>query len=63
MIETDDELLQRHKYVKELVTKAKKSAERCNTPGRRGEKWRWAGCLNFTLLEIESEMEERGLIQ
>jgi len=59
--ESDADLIARHKRVEELYLKAKKSAERCKPGGTRDRKMRWAGSLNFTLIGIQSEMEERGL--
>jgi hypothetical protein len=61
--ETNDELLARHKRVKDEVDKVKQQMERLKlgSPSRI-RKAKWGGCLNFTLLQIESEMRERGLL-
>jgi len=59
--ETNEQLLRRHKTVKAKYQQAKKSAERCKSRGNRERKMRFAGSLNFTLLQIESELDDRGL--
>lgn len=62
MIESDAELLARYRAVRDRVTKAEKSLSRMTSASsRRDDKARWLGCLNFTLLGIEREIEERGL--
>ena len=61
MPETDKELLARYNFVKSEYEKASRLAHRAKCGGTRDRKMRWAGCLNFTLIQIESEIEERGL--
>lgn len=58
--ESNEELLARHKRVKAKYLKAKQSAERCKS-SKRDSKFRFAGSLNFTLIQIESELDDRGL--
>lgn len=60
-METDRELLDRCRRVRIAHDKAKLSAERAKSPGRRDAKSRFAGSLFFTLGQIESEIEDRGL--
>lgn len=59
--ETDTELLNRYSHVKKLYKKAEASAKRCKNPANRTQKMMWAGSLNFTLLQIESEIDDRHL--
>ena len=60
--ETDQELLDQHKRVEKRFAEAKASAERTKPGGNRDRKMRFAGSLNFTLLGIESELRDRGLV-
>ena len=59
--ETDTELIARHKHVAELIATGKRHLERMRPGGRRDDKSRFIGSLNFTLLQINSKIEERGL--
>jgi hypothetical protein len=60
-METSEELLSRYERVKKEHAKVVKSYERMNSGPARERKARWAGCLYFTVLSIESELRERGL--
>ena len=62
-METDAELLARHNHVQALYGTACESTERTKSPGARMDKARTAGCYNFTLLGIESEMRDRNLTE
>jgi hypothetical protein len=59
--ESDADLLARHKRVSKLYADASKRASRMKTGGNRDRALRFAGCLNFTKLQCESEIETRGL--
>jgi len=62
MNESDTELLARYNHVKKEHDKVVKSMEKMKlgSPART-KKAQWGGCLCFTLLQIISEIEERGL--
>ena len=61
--ETDQELQARYAHVQSELAKARKRMERAKLgTGKRDDRARWAGCLNFTLLGIESELRDRGLL-
>jgi len=59
--ETNAELVARHKRVSQIYDEASKTLARAKTG--RDKKARQAGCVNFTLLQIESEMRDRGLLK
>ena len=58
-METDAELLARYRQVEAQYDKAKAGMERLKlgSPART-RKAQWAGSLNFTLLDIKSQIEE-----
>lgn len=60
-IETDADLLARHKLVEEMVGQRRRQMERLPMGHNRSTKAQFLGCLNFTLLTIESEIRDRGL--
>jgi len=60
-LETDEQLIDRYKNVKELVEKNKRQLEKMQYGPARIRKAQWGGCLTFTLLQIESEMAIRNL--
>lgn len=60
-METDQELLHRHKHVSDLLIKATKQLDKMKFSSRRDQKARWCGSLQFILLQIKSEIEERNL--
>jgi hypothetical protein len=62
MEETNEELIARHQRVQEKYQQAVRSRDRTKSRPARDQKSRWAGSLNFTLLSIESEMRDRGLL-
>jgi hypothetical protein len=57
-----DELLTRYQFVKAEHAKAEKAVQRAK-PGSatRMQKARWAGCLLFALLQIKSELVDKGI--
>jgi hypothetical protein len=61
-VETDAELLARYQQVEAQYSKTKNEMERMKlgSPART-RKAQWAGSLNFTLLDIKSQIEERHL--
>lgn len=59
--ESDEKLVARYHHVKMLVEEVHKQRDRMKPGGARDRKSRWGGSLNFTLLQIEMEMEQRGL--
>ncbi len=60
-MESNSELLARHKHVTDLYNAAVKKAKRLKSGGSRDRAMRWAGSLNFTKIQCESEIERRGL--
>jgi hypothetical protein len=63
MSATDAELIVRYKHVEAERDKAVTAYQRMKAGIiARTRKVQWAGCLNFTILQIESEMRERGLL-
>ena len=60
-METNDELIARHERVKKLVATNRKQLDKMQPGGRKDAKARFGGSLNFTLLQIESEMRDRNL--
>jgi hypothetical protein len=60
--ESNEDLLARHGRVKDQYDKAHKQMEKLKHGPSRTRKAQWAGSLNFTLLSIESELRERGLM-
>lgn len=63
-METDADLIARHQTVKAEYAKAVTAYQRMKSPtAARTRKVQWAGSLNFTLLQIESEMRERRLLE
>ena len=62
--ETDEELKDRYQRCKEEHKQAKARMERSKLgSAERSRKARWVGCLYFNVLQIQTEMEERGLIR
>jgi len=59
--ETDAELIARQKHVTELIATKRRERARMKPGSRRDDKSRFIGSLNFTLLQIQSKIEERGL--
>lgn len=61
-MESNSELLARHKHVAQLVADNRRQLERMTlgSPSRM-RKAQFGGSLTFTLLQIESDMRERGL--
>ncbi len=59
--ETDAELIARHTRVEREVARAVQKMNNTKPGGAQDRKAWLAGCLNFTLLGIESEMSDRGL--
>jgi hypothetical protein len=60
-LETDEELIDRHKRVKETYERTIKRAGRMKPGGNRDRAHRQAGSFMFTLLQVEGKMDERGL--
>jgi hypothetical protein len=61
-METNDELITRHKVVTLRYQEAKRKAEKMRPSGAKDNASRFAGSLLFTLLQIESEMKDRNLV-
>ena len=63
MTESNEQLQARYERVKEDVDRRHQQLERLK-PGSpsRTKKARLCGCIRFTLLQIESELRERGLM-
>jgi len=59
--ETNEQLIQRFQNVKGLFEKASAQVQKAKYGSTRSQKAKLAGSLNFTLLGIRAEMEERGL--
>lgn len=59
--ETNSQLLARYRHLKAEIAKVEASMKRCNSH-RRTQRAKWGGCLTFTLLQVESELRERGLM-
>jgi len=59
--ETDAELIARQKQVAKLVAATMRQLERMKPGGTRDDKSRFIGSLNFTLSQIQSKIEERGV--
>lgn len=61
MEETNEELIQRYNHISEILSKLHKQLEVMKIGPRKTRKAMWGGSLQFTLLQIKSKMEERGL--
>lgn len=61
-METKEELLARHAFVKNEVDENRAKLDKMKLGQARTRKAMWGGCLTFTLLQIESEMRERGYL-
>ncbi len=61
--ESNAALIRRHETVKGHMVKAEKSLARTERQSVRDDRSRWIGLLRFTLLSIESEMSDRGILQ
>jgi hypothetical protein len=59
--ESDADLQARYARVSKLYSEASKRASKMKPGCNRDRAHRWAGCLNFTKLQCESELRERGL--
>mgnify|MGYP000960080377 CR=1 FL=1 len=59
--ETDEQLLDRYQRVQKKFNEAHRKMERLPLGPSRSKAAQWAGCINFTLLGIESELRDRGL--
>lgn len=59
--ETDDELIARWHRVTSRYHRVVARRDKLTYGPQRDAKSRWAGCLNFTKLSIESQLNERGL--
>ena len=60
-METDTELLKRHKSVLKLRDKKLKELQKMRLGYRRDCEARFIGSLTFTVLHIESQLEDRKL--
>jgi len=61
MDETDEQLLARQKHVKTLIAKNEKQLAKMQSGTKRDQKSMFGGSLTFTLLQINSKIEERCL--
>ena len=61
-VETAEKLLRRYQTVNREVALAIAAKDRCKPGAIRDRKSRWVGCLEFTRLQIEAKMHERGLL-
>jgi hypothetical protein len=60
--ESDAELLERYRHICDEHRKARQRMERMKLgSGQRGRQARFVGSLEFTRLQVRSEIEERGL--
>ena len=59
--ETDEQLLRRYFNAKSEVDRAQEAYKRMRPGPARTRRVQWTGCLRFTLLQIESELNERGI--
>lgn len=61
-METDQELLDRYQRVRAELLRVWQTMERLPVGSpTRAKRAKWGGSLQFTLLQIEEEMRERGL--
>ena len=60
--ETDHDLLARYRRVEDELAKRKARMERTPFGPKRDDRARFCGSLAFAVLQIESKMRERGLL-
>lgn len=59
--ETDQELLHRFQHVNSLFNKTVKQLNKMKPGANRDRKARFGGSLQFSLLQLKSEIEDRNL--